>query len=423
MKALLCSLGSRGDIEPFLALGEILSARGWEVVYLFPEQFRSTVQQAGGEFRSLGSEFLDLLLKGERSKEITSRHGSIFRRWKNIYSIAIESIAINKEIVAKQQAVLEQENPDYLFFHPKCLLANIWSMKNPQHGIVVYPIPCMFHSVDHHSVIGLGGGGNYGKLINRFSYAAHNLVISFAVYFTTKHYRKSLSGVKCSPARIKKFMRQQLKTLYTISPSLFPKPDYWPENTSVAGFYERDKTINWKPSDALIKFIEKYPKFIFISFGSISNSDPEKTTQTILQVLVKHKIPAILGTSWGGILHQENVPDHIYFVKNIPYDWLFPQVSSVIHHGGSGTTHMAAKYGCAQLIIPHFIDQFFWNRVIAQKKAGPQGPSIKKLNTRNFEAALLNLIENEDYKEQANKIAKQMKFENDLQKLMEFIES
>ncbi|MCH7525245.1 MAG: glycosyltransferase, partial [Bacteroidetes bacterium] len=89
--------------------------------------------------------------------------------------------------------------------------------------------------------------------------------------------------------------------------------------------------------------------------------------------------------------------------------------------GGSGTTHSALKYGCPSLIIPHFIDQFFWNKTIHKLKIGPKGISIKRMNTDNFAILLLDLLENDTYRKNAELIAEEMKKENDTEKLIKLI--
>ena len=69
---------------------------------------------------------------------------------------------------------------------------------------------------------------------------------------------------------------------------------------------------------------------------------------------------------WTGKIND--APDHILFVNNIPYDWIFGNMYAVVHHGGSGTTHTALKNGRPGLIIPHIVDQFYWGRTIEQLK-------------------------------------------------------
>ena len=96
-------------------------------------------------------------------------------------------------------------------------------------------------------------------------------------------------------------------------------------------------------------------------------------------------------------------------------------MNAVIHHGGSGTTHKALKYACPSLIIPHILDQFFWNNIISKLHLGPKGRSIKKLNENDFESKFLDLINNKSYKRNARSISEKMKAESDKDKLYEMI--
>ena len=61
MKIILISIGTRGDVEPFLAIGEILKEKGHQVICAFPEQFRNLVEDSKMEFASLGTKFIEML--------------------------------------------------------------------------------------------------------------------------------------------------------------------------------------------------------------------------------------------------------------------------------------------------------------------------------------------------------------------------
>jgi len=152
------------------------------------------------------------------------------------------------------------------------------------------------------------------------------------------------------------------------------------------------------------------------------NPHPEKNTKTILQILERHKIPAIINTCAGGITQPENYNNQlIHFVESIPYDWIFPKTYGVIHHGGSGTTHMALKYGCANMIIPHIIDQFVWNKIIHEKEVGPLGLDISKITVNNLEPKMIDLLENNCYKKNAKKLSKEILSENFRSEICNFI--
>src|SRR5688572_22093107 len=221
---------------------------------------------------------------------------------RSLFSLARRSIQINKEATLRQKEVMGKENPDVVFYNQKCVYPIMWDMMNPGRGIFVHPFPCFLHRVDHHSIIGFGGGGNYGKYLNRIGYAFQSFAISLAVYFSTKPIHPALRGIKINAFQIRRWLLRKAKSIYTISPALFPQPSYWPSNAKVVGHYERHKASKWWPDEELLHFLKHQKKITFITFGSISNTNPEKVTNAILSVLMKHKIPAIINTSWGGLL-------------------------------------------------------------------------------------------------------------------------
>ena len=145
----------------------------------------------------------------------------------------------------------------------------------------------------------------------------------------------------------------------------------------------------------------------------MTNPEPEQKTAIILDILERNAIPALINTAAGGLQkpagHSSKL---IHFVAQIPYDWIFPKVYAVIHHGGSGTTHSALKNGCATMIIPHIIDQFFWNELIASKGVGPKGMPVKKFSRKLLEPRLLDLFTTKAYKQKAQEIEAEIEKEN-----------
>ncbi|CAM1347402.1 glycosyltransferase [Tenacibaculum crassostreae] len=412
MKILLFGLGSRGDIEPLFSIGEVLKEKKYDVVYVFPEQFREMVELTNSKFYGFTSEFIEVLLESESSKNITSRKGTLFKRIKSLFVLAKKSIRINKEVTLTQKEIIDKEKPNYVFFNQKCVYPIIWGIHNQNKSIFIHPFPCFLHPVKHHSFISFSGGGNYGKYLNFFSYKLQLFIFSLAIYYSTRSISK-YEFKKITPKQIRKHLITKTPSMYTVSSALFEKPKYWNHNAKVIGFIERDKCTNWEPQEELLSFLKhnSKQKIVFITFGSISNTTPKKITQFIIDTTSKHNIPTIINTSWGGLVKIENCSGNIYFTENIPYDWIFPKIHSVIHHGGAGTTHSAIKYGCSNLIIPHFIDQFFWNEVVAEKNIGPKGVSIKKLNAAIFEKLLLDLLKNSEYKKNAEMFSNKLKKE------------
>ena len=179
------------------------------------------------------------------------------------------------------------------------------------------------------------------------------------------------------------------------------------------GHKELKRKTDWKPEKKLTEFIERHEKILFITFGSMPNPDPKRKTKIILEILERNKIPAIINTASGGLVKPDKFNSElIYFVSQISYDWIFPKMYAVIQHGGAGTTHLAIKYDCATMIIPHFMDQFVWDKIISDLGVGPKGVKISRITNKNLEPKILKLLNNRGFKEKSAKIGNQMRKED-----------
>lgn len=328
------------------------------------------------------------------------------------------SKAVNREILEQQHELLLIENPDRVFFNLKCSYPVIWGMAHPGKSILISPIPCLIHYVKDRAVIGFKG--NFGPGINKLTYQLHNFGLVKNIYATVKPYASFYPGIEFNPANIKKSVLGK-RILYTISPTLFPRPEYWPDQAQIVGYHPRNPSWEWQPDLSLLDFLKSHQKILFITFGSMPNPEPEKTTDTILNVLSKNRINAIINTASGGLLKPAEYPDHVFFVNKIPYEWIFPEIYAILHHGGSGTIHTAFKYGCAMMIIPHILDQHFWNDQVIRLQAGPKGIPIGKLSEKRLEPRLLDLMQNQTYIQNAKQIAAEMVHEEEKQKLIKLL--
>ncbi len=401
MKIILISIGTRGDMEPFLAIGELLKEKGHQVICAFPEQFRNLVEDSKLEFASLGAKFIDML-NSEEGKAAMGGSSSGFKKIVANIKLAGKSTEANKELIKNQHKIIESLKPDRILYNGKAMYPIIWGIKNKGKNILVCPMPYM-HYVKGHTHVAFNS--NFGNFFNKLTFS----LVNFGMIMTIKI---SLKWLKLSGEYNRKQIKNEYlsnKAIYTVSPALFPRPGYWRENLKVVGYHERNKTTNWKPEKELIGFLEKHTKLLLITFGSMLNPKPEEKTKTILKILEKNRIPAIINTASGGLIKPERYDTElIYFVSQIPYDWILPKIYGVIHHGGSGTTHLALKHGCATLIIPHIIDQFVWDTITSDIGVGPKGIKIGKIKTKNLEPKILDLLNNKDYKLKSEQISNQM---------------
>ncbi len=153
----------------------------------------------------------------------------------------------------------------------------------------------------------------------------------------------------------------------------------------------------------------------------MTGKDPKQTTQIVIDAVNKTKVRAIIATGWGG-LEATDLPDHILAIEGAPHDWLFARVAAVVHHGGAGTTAAGLKAGKPTLICPFFGDQPFWGALIAKRGLGPVPIKQKQLNSENLSSALLELVSNEQYLAQAQKVASQLALEDGPERAIKWLE-
>ncbi len=420
MKILLVSIGTRGDIEPFLAQAELLKNSGHQVFCQFPEQFREMVAGLGYEFIGFDKRFLEML-ESQSGKAVMGGGGSGFGQLKGYINLIRNSFKIQGLIIEQQREALKEINPDKVIFHAKALYHYLGAMANPKKFILLSPIPCLTHPTKEFTHIGLAKWGPFSEKWNLKSYKLVNSARYGMMKRFMKKFYSDFPDQTFNSKTLSEFETNKLRTLYTVSPTLFPKPDYWPESAKITGYFFRNQRKSFKIDPELENWLDRHPKAILLTFGSMSNPKPRKHSELILNLLVKHKIPTIVNLSWGGLEKIELESDLLYYVNQIPYDWILPKMYGMIHHGGSGTTHHAAFNGCAQLIVPHIIDQYFWNRIIVKGNLGPEGVSIHKIKKENFEEALISFWTNDQFKKQAMNVANQMQSEGNPKEIIKYI--
>ena len=313
----------------------------------------------------------------------------------------------NKQMLTKNwfpdnTKFIEREKPDRIVHNAKAMYPVIWGISHQNKTTLVSPVPYL-HYVKGNTHVAFNS--DFGPFLNKFTFSLANFGLVKTIMTSAKwlNIKKKISKEQI------KYALQNNKVIYTISPSLFPRPEYWKQNFKVLGHHERNKPPSWQPDNELKQFLKKHERILFITFGSMTNPEPRKKTDIIVDILVRNKIPAIINTASGGLVKPEDYkPELLHFVSRIPYDWIFPKIYGVIHHGGSGTTHLGLKYGCAMMIIPHIIDQFVWNKIIHKKRLGPKGIKISKLNIKNLEPKIIELLNEHSFKKNAELIAKQM---------------
>jgi UDP:flavonoid glycosyltransferase YjiC (YdhE family) len=208
--------------------------------------------------------------------------------------------------------------------------------------------------------------------------------------------------------------------LTTVSRHVFRRPADWGDHWQVTGFLFDDEP-QWSPPQGLIDFLAAGEAPVYVGFGSMPDAHPAETTRTILDAVRRAGKRAIILTGWAG-LGADNAPDNVYILKYVPHSWLFPQMTAVIHHGGSGTTASGLRAGVPTVVVPHQGDQGFWGRTVKHLGVGTAPIPRKKLTVDNLAAAIKEATSNRDLEANARALGKKIQAEDGLAEAVKWVE-
>ena len=163
--------------------------------------------------------------------------------------------------------------------------------------------------------------------------------------------------------------------LYGISPSLLPKPPDWPDNAWMCGQWV-GSVRDWEAPRSLQDFLSAGDAPIYVGFGSMVGFDHRALLDVVIAAVAGQR--ALFYPGWNS-LDSLQLPPNFCVIGDTPHDWLFPRTSLVIHHGGSGTTHSAARAGVPSVVLPFAADQFFWAEQLHRRGIAPAAASGPKV--------------------------------------------
>lgn len=404
---LLAAIGTRGDIEPFLTLGQLLQEEGYSVHYSLPQQLCHLVDDPR-RVHPLTEDFLNLI-HGKDARLVMGR-GSRWAKARAMYRLYRLGAEINTTLMQQQEQAVKQIDPDLIVFHSKCFYPFLWHLATGLRAVLLTPVPFLIHPVNGYPHIGFTK--SLGQVVNRWTY---RLITTMIAYSITGSQRDVRLPKKYGVRQIKRSLRT-MPIAYAVSPTIVQRPIDWPDNAQIVGYYDRKFSSVWQAPESLSTFLDRHDRVLFLTFGSMVNDDPPVISKRIYQTLYKLQIPTIVNCADGGLVSDEKYAamDNFYFLSGVPYSWLLPQVDAMICHGGAGTTHQALLHSLPTMIIPHIMDQYVWAKLVHGLGAGPAGLPLTNIDTQDLAVQIHDLWTNNRYQEAANKAGRTMVKENNL---------
>ncbi|CAN1132168.1 Sterol 3-beta-glucosyltransferase UGT80A2 [Linum perenne] len=405
LQIVMLIVGTRGDVQPFVAIGKRLQEDGHRVRLATHANFKDFVLTAGLEFFPLGGD--PKVLAGYMVKN------------KGFFPSGPSEIPVQRqqmrEIIFSLLPACQDPDPETnIPFRAEAIIANppayghthvAEALKVPLH--VIFTMPWTPTSEFPHPMSRVKQ-----PVANRLSYQIVDAFIWLGIRDLINEFRKKqlkirrvtyLSGHSSSPP--------DLPYGYIWSPHLLPKPKDWGPKIDVVGFCFLDLASCYVPPDDLVKWLEGGDPPVYVGFGSLPVQEPEKMTQMIVKALELTGQRGIINKGWGGLGNLAEPKDSIYLLDNCPHDWLFLRCKAVVHHGGAGTTAAGLKAACPTTIVPFFGDQPFWGDRVHARGVGPTPIPVDEFSTEKLVEAIKYMLDPE-VKQRAVEIGKAMENED-----------
>jgi len=402
MHITILALGSHGDVQPYASLGSGLKSAGHQVRFITFESFSSLITKNELDFHPIHGDAQSLVATGGADMlGLMRSFGSLAEGYAR--DLSAPHLGETDLIINQLPAGLYGFDLAEKYDVPMVLAAVIPLARTGVFPLMGFP------------EIPLSG-------YNKMTYLLGEQMAWQMFRSVINRWRKQTLDLPRTPVRgyFSKFGTDQIPIVNGFSQHVVPRPADWSEHIYTTGYwFPEDKT--WEPPDDLSAFIEAGSPPVFIGFGSMPIKDPQRTTDIIFEALKQSGQRAILHMGWGG-LGDRSLPDHVFKIDYAPYDWLFPQMAMIVHHGGSGTTAFGLRAGVPSCVVPFVFDQFYWGRRIAELGVGPSPIPYKQLTVERLRKAIDIGVSDARMQRKAKELGQRIRAENGIQNAVNTIE-
>ncbi len=402
------TLGSRGDVEPYLGLGAALARAGHRVTVAAPAAFDGLIRRAGLDAFRVEPDPRLLAVGGEPPRWLAC----------SVIAGAIRLSRAGSGLGIAYSGYLEASRRADVILHPpwlapvartiaqmtRCLAVPTYLA--PIHPTRAFPSPFFnfsprpgWNHLSHFMALWLGRAALNGL---------------------PNTWRSQVSGL--APTTIELLPQEGEVCLYGFCRSLVPPPPDWPPGVVVTGPWWMDAQRGWRPPEALDRFLRSSGNVIFLGFGSMMDARPQELNAIVEAALAKLGCRAVL---FAGPAGQLDLPpsSRRLTVRDVPFDWLFRRVDAIVHHGGAGTTAQAARAGKPSVVVPFFGDQHFWGQRVHRAGGGPPPIPRRALTPERLVSAIDKALHDPRSAERAALLGAQVRAEKGLSTAVRLIEA
>ena len=423
MRIAITVAGSRGDVQPCVALGLGLKAAGHEVTVASWEPFRRLVEGRGLVFRPVAGPDPDHLV------------GALVEAGRNPLKYARTFRALLRPHVAQgfRDCLAACRDADAVVYTPLGFAGYMAAehLRLPTVGSVVTPLFVRSRRFPS-AMLGRPPGGSVlveapvaGEMYNHLSHLAVEQVYWRTVHPLVSELRGEAGLPPMPPLRgpIGRLHKDREPFLLGWSEHVLSADR--DSRLHTTGYWFLDHEADWRPPEELRRFLEAGEPPVSLGLGSMSGIESTRTGRIAAltaQALKRTGRRGILLSNHGGV-RDETLPESILRTAvGVPYDWLFSRVAVAVHHGGAGTTAEALRAGVPSVIVPAVPDQSFWAWRVAALGAGPAPIPPKRLTAERLSAAITQAATDPEMRRRCRLLAEKISAEDGIARAVQAFE-
>lgn len=413
----MLTYGSRGDVQPFLALAVGLQKAGHTVVLALPERLADLARQYGIQ---------PLPLPGDPAALSEGLNRSSHNLVRQILAMQAYVLPIAGQVGRlAQQSIVESELVVHSFLFASGAHTFAQQQGIPDVSAQFFPI---FSQTSRFAAIGFPEPTLPPALQALYNSTTHRIGNALFKHLNGSGYRFIR---KKNPQWPRKLLwpfdrapgHPPSPLLFGISPEILPASPDWEAHVHVTGYWFLDEPA-YQPPEDLSRFLAGGSPPVCVGFGSMIHPRSTHIQRTLLAALQRESERAVILTGWDGWqpAREEFQNPDFFFLESAPHSWLLPRCKLAIHHGGSGTTAAALRAGVPQWIIPFTADQPFWARRAHQAgtAAAPLNPARVAENT--VAPILQAALHSDRLRARAAALGEQIRAEDGVARAVEIIE-
>jgi sterol 3beta-glucosyltransferase len=412
----ILTMGSRGDVQPYVAIGRGLGAAGYAVRIATLKPFRDFIRSYGLDFCAIP----DPLASPEQSDEWKKWQSSDAAFWDKLRALRAILRQARPALVRNLDACVEACRGSHLILSSftgfpgapvaKLLgIPHVWALLQPctltsHHPTFLSPwqrFDSRLFNLGSHYVADVGFRWLFGPAIRAW-------------------HRERLPGRGTADVSI---AGKRGPVLYGFSPHLVSRPADWGPDIHITGDWRLDTANSWIPPDQLVDFLAAHQSTVCICHTAITGWPcTHEALDLLLEAVQASGYPAVI-LSRLSKNPVETISDSCLLADEVPLEWLLPRVRLIVHHGGAGTSSLALRAGRPSIVMPSCFDQHFWAHCLVRLGAASHSLAPHRVTANVLAAAIREAIANEQYAASAECYAEKVRDEDGVRSAVEMLES